>query len=288
MWFKKKPDPYKEFVRLIKNPERIAGADPEVVERFLFTLLAFFSMRFDGVTEAHVHTLYSIGMSRLSEADRMDLLLRLLGGVEGGAITPLAFRPILFCELDRAVISTAAMYAAVMTPVVEGDALTGPKTVLQWIGEMNDQFAIGAALSGLLAIGDRRVVDLLDGSWRDLDRDGRESLAGYGSTGGMAFLPVVLYFLDWLEEATSEADLADAAGVLAKIAMTAHDRKVYEVWRPLPAPTVHDARPPIQILREWSLREVGKQIEPRLRRVLARETPPTIVDQVMVLWGIRV
>ncbi len=197
-----------------------------------------------------------------------------------------ALVPFLNQDPDVPVISTAALNLASLSPLVDGDPLSGPCRVRQLAAETEDERRRVGMLLGLLAIGDMRVLPVLGRPWEEMGAEGQGLLAGWKVVAVNTLL--VEFYLAWLDAVEPEA-FALPAAALARMPGSAQVQKVFDMQRRLPA-TLHQDTNPVTIRREWTFSRYGRiTLEPRLRALAERETDGQgLIPAVMKAWGIRV
>lgn len=146
-----------------------------------------------------------------------------------------ALVPIIFNDPDQYVISTAALNLATISPLSRGDLLTGPKRCLEVMyghGDGTDMTTVGV-LTGLLALGDRRVLPLLDGIWHGLSRDAQFALTT--ASCDWLYSSTMEFWLRWLENVEEEA-FGYPAHALKQAPLSHASDRVLDVRRRFPAP----------------------------------------------------
>jgi hypothetical protein len=223
--------------------------------------------------------LYRYARNRLPRRDRLTILQLVTDMVVKYPHAHNALNPFAYHDDDRVVSSTALLNYAVLMPLVDNDPMTGPKYLMGQAILNEDQSLRVVILSALLMLGDRRVMDIIDGSWRLLDQDGRLQLSnahsGFLSAGEIEFI------LRWLES------LDDIAAALARKTTESVDGKVRDIVRAFPA-NAPDAGDAVSVVQEWTVPKFGRLIEPRLRAIYEREHEPHVLDTVMGYWDIQV
>ena len=270
-----------ELERLVQQPERWPALE---VQRLL-DLTQHLALRYGATRDfdliAPLQRLYGLLVERAPASQRLALLERIYGvagrqsGWEG------AFYPFIVAESDHAVISTASLYLALLTPLEDDDPLTGPRRLRSLAEKAADEQTRASILSGLLLLGDRRTLPLLEGAWELLGPRGSTRLAGAHS--GVLYASVVEFLLGWLERAEGQT-FGLVAAALARLPAGTGQGRVLDVERRLPAgPT---GGPALRVLREWTLEEFGRELEPRLRELARREQEPRLLPHVLAAWGL--
>ncbi len=157
-------------------------------------------------------------------------------------------------------------------------------------GDGDDAMRAGIVM-GILQLGDRRTLDILDGCWEVLSRHGKRLLTQGGQPRSI-YASVVDFYLRWME-AVDEDDFGLPAGALAHLPVALPNETVRDVERAFPAPynlpdEAYRDNPPIRVVQEWSIPEFAKIIEPRLRLLFLRETYDKVIPRVLAAWGLEV
>ncbi|HEY6073541.1 MAG TPA: hypothetical protein VIV15_09160 [Anaerolineales bacterium] len=227
---------------------------------------------------------YTASMDGKARDDRMSLLLKLSDDVDGGRRRPGVLVPFIFIDTDPHIIATASLAFAQSRSVQEGEAMSGPATVLELMEDVPglEDERRAAMLAGVLMIGDRRTFPMIRGKWRLLGRAGRKALCQIRS--GFIYANTVDFYLDWLEDA-DESDFGTVAGTLAAMPRTAFHLEVLDVERQLPiGPSAED---PVRVLQRWSFADYGRIIAPRLQDLARRESEPKVLPVVLRAWGVE-
>jgi len=238
---------------------------------------------------------------RVDASDRTQLLVRVARVVDSSRGELSALLPFMYQDPDYAVVSTASLHYATALPLKDEDPLTGPKWCI-WAAqhhalEAGDVDMAVGMISGILALGDRRTIPILDKCWEWLGDDGQALLAQHACTDRID-ASTVEFWLRWLEDVDEDAgeDLGIPAGALARIPAISPNQVVRDVRRRFPAPynlidlDPDDVQqnPPVQIVHQWSIEEFARVIEPRLRWLYVRENEPAVMPMVLEAWGLEV
>lgn len=281
------PEPIERIWQLCQQPEKWPELPLDDLKMMLFVLCTTYGDRGRSFTDdeiAQMRALYAIGLRRLSRDDRLEVLLAICGAVERRTTGLSALLPFQHFETDREIIGTAALHVACVLPLKDDDPMTGPKYILRGAEtEKAPEKRLGQ-LTGLFMLGDRRTLPLLEHAWGFLDDDEREEWC-YTYSGGISAVAVE-FFLTRLEELDAQADenlFIAVVGALASLPSEAETPVVQDLERKFPV-NAPDGRPEISVIGEWSIKEYGRKIEPRLRTIMARE--PKTLPQVLRAWGI--
>jgi hypothetical protein len=285
-----------EIEDLSGQPDLWPTLDPEKLKQLVFFQCAIYSATADEHRIQGLRTLYRILASRTIVEDRLEVLELVTSLIEeqhrkrppsAGAGWLNALMPFIFVDPEPAVISSATLDMASMMPLVDSDPLTGPKSLLGYARGVDQEVTKVGILIGLLHLGDRRVIRLLDGCWRDLGEIGQAKLAA--SRTGFIYAGVIDFFLDWLEATVEEGGESFGAAASALVIMHRDTLQpiVLDVERKFPV-TEQAPDDAIRLLRQWSLTEYAKVIEPRLRSLIDRESSPRLLPYVLDQWGLTI
>ncbi len=243
---------------------------PELSEDSLllvvFQQCLYFAHTGAGDTASVLAELYSHMTARVEAQDRLELLDRVTAAVEEGGTPLAALLPFLQHEPDPAVVTLAATAYATLSPLEDGDPLSGPRTVLRMAEHAEDEGTRVGLLAGVLELGDRRTLPILRQTWAALARETRVRLAGRPASSPLVFASMVEFWTDALSEAGGEEVAVAVLGALARLAFEAEPRRVLDVRRKLPANAADD-RETIEILEDVPLAQFGARIAPRLQAV---------------------
>ena len=165
-------------------------------------------------------------------------------------------------------------------PLEDGDEMTGPRTLVRMAAHADDDGARIGLLSGLLQLGDRRVLPLLASVWDVLEPESRSAMAALPSPSKLAFAASVEFWLGALE--AGEPAAADA---LVRLAREAEPPRVLDVLRKFPAHAADD-RDEISVLDNMSITEYGARMAPRLAALGAEHVLAGRLADVRAAWGV--
>lgn len=184
---------------------------------------------------------------------------------------PDALSAFLYVEEDSDVAAQAALDFA-MTCTYVGDALVGPRHLRAVADDAETTPAARAGIfRGLLLLGDRRVLPLLDRCWESLDARHRKRLTHAAPV--PLFASMYEFYMDWflLEE---DEDVQGAVASAIARAYVHHQLVpggvIRDIERSYPASSSADGDP-VRVVAEWSLFDFARHIEPRLRELEAAE-----------------
>lgn len=197
-----------------------------------------------------------------------------------------ALYPFLLCEDDPEIVSQAAFDLALYFQPEDEDVPDGPEHVLGLVlngGLLNP----GAALSGLLALGDPEVCNRIAPlrpilSGRELNHTLLQLVT---SGGGELHAATVHFYLDWLDELV-DGDEAHAFGHVASglaiLRRNAASGVVIEGRRRFPIG--RDGSTYLPGMRTHSVADFARLIAPRIERLEAAERAPRIMPRVREAW----
>jgi len=183
--------------------------------------------------------------------------------------------------------STAALHAA-LYPRFEGDTdPVGRARILHAeavsaAGSGDEGLAL-AIWTGLIAIGEVRILDVVGPCWRMLSSEARVVLAN-AVTERTVYARVVLWLVDWLGEC-ERMELSHVAATLFRLGERAAETGVIDIARRLPDP--EPKRPGhISVVQKWSREGFVVRIRDLLLRAAADEEPPCLLHPMLLAWGI--
>jgi hypothetical protein len=176
--------------------------------------------------------------------------------------------PFIIAETESQIISTAALNLCVLYPPKD-DPLGGPRFLSSMLAQSPaPDSATGAALGGMMLLGDERVSGLIRQIWAKLRPEGRkEAVRQRSPLVSKCHVDLLLEFL------AMESDLATygcIAAALAKAAVWAERDGVFVVERIFPAWSSPDE--PLRITRRWSRHEFAAEIRSRLNELIETES----------------
>ena len=266
------------------------GRDPEAWERLSedeLMLIAYQQCLFFGATRDEdvaeaIGTLYRVLNARVPVEERNELLDRVTEAVAGGASNVLALLPFLQHEASSTIVGRAAQSFATLMPLTAGDEMTGPRTIASMLEHADSPVVQAGLVTGLLLLGDRRVLVHLEGVWAKLEPEARAEVAGLQTP--FAYASLVEWLIASLEGA-DDASREEIAGLLVRLAGEGRAR-VLEVTRKFPE-NARDDRPEIEVIGEWSAPEFVKRHADRLRAIAAREVTPQYLPAILRAWGVE-
>ena len=254
-----KPADYLQpLVAALGDPAVLAGMRVAELQPVAYQLALYFGLRREPAIAAALAGVYERLRRDGTEESRRTLVEELATAVRGGASSVLALLPVLQHERNARLVRDAAFTFATRMPAADGDALAGPRAVRALLDHTEAAAVRAGLLAALLALGDRRIAPLVDGTWRLLDADGRNALLGIPRE--HATLLEVDWLFGWLED-VDPAGFDAVARSLAGLAEASRGR-LLDFERELPAT---GDRETVNVLSEWSAIEAGERLAPRVR-----------------------
>ena len=270
----------RELATIAADPERWPSLDEDTLLLLVFQQAFYYAHTQDPEAAAALALLYPHVVSRVPESERLELQDRVTMSVEEGHVPVSALLPFLQHESSPVAVALAAVSFATLMPLEDGDEMTGPRTLVRMAAHADDDGARIGLLSGLLQLGDRRVLPLLASVWDVLEPESRVAMAALPSPSKLAFASSVEFWLGALE--AGEPAAADA---LVRIAREAEPPRVLDVRRKFPAHAADD-RDEISVLDDVSIEGYGARMAPRLAALGAEHVLAGRLADVRAAWGI--
>lgn len=241
----------------------------------------------DGAAEPvfRMMEMYKVAIRRMTTGQRQNLAASVASkySLFGNSFGRLFF-PFGNVETEPGVIARAALeFAQYFSETNEdGTLLNGPEA-LATVVTARTVMHPGPVLGGVLMLGDKRNLPLLEGTWKALNDQDQLELSRTNS--GFMYAATIEYLLRWMED-VDEAQFAFPSVMLATLRKNAARDTVFDVERDLPVPP-HKSDGVVRFVNEWPAKEYGKLIESRLRALAEREVDDEIViPMVMEAWGL--
>jgi hypothetical protein len=187
----------------------------------------------------------------------------------------------LIAENNPGIRSSAAMSLAVLFQPEREDVLSSPKFVVQHLLRSTDKTEDqGAALGGILLLGDKRLLPLLEDAWGALSDDARLGLTHAKS--GNVFEGMVEFWLRCLEKGCSDAVFGSVVAAIAKMPVITQVPFVVDAQRVLPV--YQDSQNPLRLIRRIAFSEYLEEIRPRLEALEANESGPKLIPKIYAIW----
>lgn len=287
-----------ELDALLATPSAWPGLDPEVLRHLLFYQCLSYGINPDDDAVPRLLGLARVAVGRLSPTVRRQVVVHLARAVErmhrehdirDGAGCTNGLLPFLLEDPDPSVVSTAACEMAILLPLEGDDPLSGPNYVASLLDQLALDDARAGIIAGLLLLGDARIEPLVEGAWRRLGEEGRQTLALLIQGFRGLHVVTVRFLLDWLEGEAANPE-APAFGVvaatMARAGGHAAEHGIVEVVRAFPVIDAPEGKP-FTVVRRWSLKEFLPRVSDRLVRLASTERPPELVLSVLRYWGLE-
>ncbi|MFN8587001.1 MAG: hypothetical protein U0704_04290 [Candidatus Eisenbacteria bacterium] len=270
----------RELAALAADPERWPSLDEDTLLLVVFQQALHWAHSQDPQAAEALALLYPYLVTRVDEAERLELQDRIVSAVEEGHVPVAALAPFLQHEPAPVAVALAAVSFATLMPLEDGDELTGPRTLMRMASHADDEGARVGLLAGLLQLGDARVLPLLAPVWDALEPESRVRLATLPSPSKLVFAATVEFWMRALE--AGEGCAADA---LVRLAREAEPPRVLALERKFPA-NAPDDRDEITVLDDRSLAEQGALLAPRLAALPADHPAAARRDELRAAWEI--
>jgi hypothetical protein len=274
-------DPVEVF-RLLDRPERFEELSEEVLGQLASIAICVFGVLRMRELGPKIIPLYEAYARRVPEAARQALAGQIRDSAAAGEMTPMALFPFFLLEPEAHIVAMASLDMAVLSPIEDGDPLTGPKHLLEIFRDRGAKNRAGI-FAGLLLLGDRRVTRLLWDARDELTRDELRTVAE--SQSGCVWAATVEFWLDWLEGLPGDAEdwrFGLVAWALAQIPGAMRVPEVLDGERLFPVTA--DLAEPIRNLRKSPFGESAPAVLRRLCTVERREPEPKVLPLVIGAW----
>jgi hypothetical protein len=192
-------------------------------------------------------------------------------------------------DTDGQIISGAALDLAMVIPA-EKDPLAGPKLVamhscggLRAMTGGEPSADEGHAAAGLLLLGDARLLPMLKDIWGRLSTEGRNNMIK--RRGSLTYKATIEFLLQRLEEDKHEVHFGELGAFLhdlAGISVSGTHGLVLDAKRNFGLPT---GKEPMELISRQTVGEVYREIKPRLDNLIAVESVPKVLPNVLKRWA---
>jgi hypothetical protein len=279
---KKPVSEYEQMSALVDDPKAWEELDNDRLKQLVIVKCIQYGVSQEASRIPMLFALYKHAMKRLDISERLQLLSDFSAMTEqqkgNGHMGLMMF---LVAENNPGIRSTAAMSFAVLFQPQNDDVLSGPKFVVDHLLRSTDKSEDqGAALAGILLLGDKRLLPLLEDAWAELSEDARLGLTHAKS--GNVFEGMVEFWLRCLEKGCSEAVFGSIVAAIAKMPVIAQVPFVVDVQRVLPA--YQDSQNPLRLIRRTTFTEYLEEIRTRLEAIEANESEPKLIPKIYEIW----
>jgi hypothetical protein len=265
------------------DPEAWEDLDDEELKRVIGVKFIEYGATQDGSLIPGLFALYRHAMERLDVSERREMLTEFSGMIEQhDGLGHMGLMMFLVADTDPGIRSSAALSLSVLfDPSQEGqDELAGPRFVIHTLVRHDGgNPGQGAALGGVLLLGDKRIMPLLAEVWDDLSEEAQLEMTAAKS--GFVSEGVVEFWLGRLEHGCSESVFGSAVAAIAKMPVIAQVPYVLDVERLLPA---YAGGEPMKLLRRTSFTDYLEEIRPRLEALEAAESEPKVIPHIFDRW----
>ena len=280
-----------EALRLFANENEWAGLSLVETEFVLEETLKCYGATFDGAMILELFKFYRRYLGMANVGRRQQLLTRMTEYISNGhsahAIALLCF---ISADTDGQITSGAALDLAMVMAPDKGDPLTGPKFVaFHGCGGVRAKLGKpasddeGDVAAGLLLLGDMRLLPLLEEIWERLTPGARLRMIRRRSN--LVTAAMVEFLLRRLEADLTEeyfGELGAALYNLPEIASHLPMAVVMDIRRNFGLPA---GKEPMELLGRETLAEAFARIRPRLETLIARESEPKVLPNVLATWA---
>jgi hypothetical protein len=272
---------YEHLSSLGDNEEAWAELNDEDLKQVISVKFIEYGATQDGSRIAGLFALYRYAMQRLSVAERQEMVTEFSEMIERhGGLGHMGLMMFLAADTDPCIRSSAALSLSVLFDPGDEDELAGPRFV---VGTLIDHNAgapgQGAALGGVLLLGDKRIIPLLAEVWDELSEEAQLEMTAAKS--GFVSEGMVEFWLDRLEAGCSEAVFGSAVAAIAKMPVIAQVPYVLDMERMLPA---YADGEPMKLVRRTSFADYLEEIRPRLDALEADESEPKLIPKIFEIW----
>ena len=282
--FKKKQPPENDYTRLSAlgdNPEAYCILATEELKQLVLLKCVEYGVTQDSSRISTLFALYRHAMEILDVNERLELLTEFCGMTEErqgeGHMGIMMF---LAADNTYAVCSSAALSLSVLFDPKDQGELAGPSFVVNSVvNRNNDPLTQGASLAGVLLLGDRRLLPLLQEAWNQIEEEAQLEITN--AKASLASEGLVEFWLFVLESGCSESIFGSTVAALAKMPAITKVPFVVEIQRLFPA---YAGGEPMMILRQTSFSDYLNQIRPRLEALEQVESEPKLIPRIYEIW----
>lgn len=282
---KKNQEPKFDYDRLSAlgaDPDAWEDLDDEELKQVVLIQCIEYGLSQDGGRIPVLFALYRHAMEVLDVGERLQLLTQFSQMTEQqNGKGHMGLMMFMAADNDRAVCSSAALSLSVMfDPEGEGP-LAGPSFVVRTlVNRASDPVAQGAGLGGVLLLGDKRVMPLLQDAWDQMEEEAQLEMTKVKS--GFVSEGILEFWLWCLENGCSESVFGSVVAAIAKMPVIAQAPFVLDIQRQFPA---YAGGEPMKMLQRTSFADYLAQIRPRLEALTKTESEPKIIPKIYEMWG---
>ncbi len=279
---KKEPLDYELSSKLGETPEAWAKLDTTTLKQVLTVKCIEYGVSQDANRIPNLFALYRHAVDRLTKEDRMELVTQFSALTEErGGEGHMGLMMFMAGDHEASIVSTAALSLSVLFPPQDGNPLSGPEFVVQTLLRPGqDPSTQGAALGGVLLLGDKRLLPLLGAAWDKLTDEARLALSK--SKSGFVAEALVEFWIGCLEKGCSESVFGSVVAAIAKLPAITQVPFVVDVERVFPA--YADLENTMRMIRRTSFSDYLEEIRPRLEKLEAEESEPALIPHIYEIW----
>lgn len=281
---KKRPAADNGYARLSAlgdDPDAWEDLDDKELKQVVMIKCIEYGVSQDGSRIPALFGLYRHAMTQLDVSDRLEMLTEFSRSTEEqhgkGHMGLMMF---LAVDDNPAVQSSAALSLSVLFDPEDGDELAGPAFVVRTLlNRESDPESQGVGLGGVLLLGDKRVMPLLEEAWEQLSEEAQ--LAMTKAKSGFVSEGIVEFWLNCLESGCSESVFGSLVAAIAKMPVIAQVPFVLDIERLFPA---YAGGEPMRPLRRTSFSDYLEEIRPRLEALEEEESEPKLIPKIYEIW----
>jgi hypothetical protein len=259
------------------------GLNDEELKRVIAIKFIEYGASQDTSRIAGLFALYRYAMQRLDVDERREMLTEFSGMIERhDGLGYMGLMMFLAADTAPGIRSSAALSLSVLfDPSQERqDELAGPRFVIRTlVNHDGGAPSQGAALGGVLLLGDKRINPLLAEVWDELSEEAQLEMTSAKS--GFVTEAMVEFWLDRLEQGCSEAVFGSAVAAIAKMPVISQAPFVVDIERLLPA---YSGGEPMKLLRRTTYADYLEEIRPRLEALEKKESKPRVIPRIFEFW----
>lgn len=287
--------------KLISKPRRWSKLTDAGLEELIKMACWLAAVKNDAALETGVGRLYEHVVETLPPGVRLRILAELAETLEAfarahGTCPVTVLGHWLLSEPDYTIVSTAALDAAQLMETSDDDLLAGPKSIMDLATTTTDPDRQAAIVTGLAAMGDSRVLALIDDAWDTLARESQgEALRHMGNH--VPTVAAVEFLVSRLERAADKGEEGPIGHVVASLVRISNaagsaasgspfaGSGVRDIERTFPSWRATADANVVTVRAVYTVAEIGSRIGPRLGRLASRETYPRLIPLALRAWG---
>jgi hypothetical protein len=272
---------YERLSALGDDPDVWEDLDDDELKQTILIKCIEYGMSQDGSRIPLLFALYRHAVTQLDVSDRLEMLTEFSRSTEEqhgkGHMGLMMF---LAVDDNPAMQSSAALSLSVLYDPEDGDELAGPAFVVRTLlNRESDPESQGVGLGGVLLLGDKRVMPLLEEAWEQLSEEAQ--LAMTNAKSGIVSEGIVEFWLNCLESGCSESVFGSVVAAIAKMPVIAQVPFVIDIERLFPA---YAGGEPMRPLRRTAFADYLEEIRPRLKALEDEELEPKLIPKIYEVW----